>query len=162
MKTQLVVLVAGSILASLLYAGLPEEASLRDLKASPGDAESSGHGVPASRPVGADTLGHEESAFADVASETAIEGRVAGMAAIETDQPFRDYEDYAPGLTVYVETAEIFQTAADPGRWTAIRFHDAGVAPDGSRQAVMTIHPNLSAPSSVPANPVPVGISHWQ
>lgn len=50
----------------------------------------------------------------------------------------------APGVTVYLETAsaeDLPRTdAAGTRQWTAVSFKDVGPSPDGSRQAVMSIH----------------------
>lgn len=55
-----------------------------------------------------------------------------------------DYGDNPPGVTVYLETtpAEIQAATSPQGKrqWTAVSFKEAGRAPDGSNQAVMSIH----------------------
>lgn len=54
-----------------------------------------------------------------------------------------DAGDNAPGVTVYLDTlqAQSPQTGTQqPARqWTAVSFKDIGPAPDGSKQAVMSI-----------------------
>lgn len=59
-------------------------------------------------------------------------------------QECADYGDNPPGVTVYLETtpaATVQASTQAPGRqWTAVSFKEAGRAPDGSKQAVMSIH----------------------
>jgi hypothetical protein len=76
-----------------------------------------------------------------------------------------DNGDNAPGVTVYLETAPNEAPAANsdkPGRqWTAVSFKEVGTAPDGSKQAVMSIQKTEVKNGS--ADFVPVrNTPHWQ
>jgi hypothetical protein len=76
-----------------------------------------------------------------------------------------DNGDNAPGVTVYLETAPNETPAANadkPGRqWTAVSFKEVGTAPDGSKQAVMSIQKTKVKNGS--ADFVPVrNTPHWQ
>jgi hypothetical protein len=53
-------------------------------------------------------------------------------------------DDYKPGVTVYLETtpAEVSPGKSPPSgqQWTSVSFREVGQSPDGSKQAVMSIH----------------------
>ena len=73
--------------------------------------------------------------------------------------------DNAPGVTVYLETTppEGSQTnGRQPGRqWTSVSFNEIGQAPDGSKQAVMSIQ--KTEVSNGPVEFIPArAASRWQ
>ncbi len=91
-------------------------------------------------------------------------GMSGGQVAM-VNQKCADYGDNPPGVTVYLETSPAEAKPADvqqPTRqWTAVSFKEAGVAPDGSKQAMMSIHQTdmkKEAVDSPPAQPPP----RWQ
>jgi hypothetical protein len=85
-------------------------------------------------------------------------------------QACRDYGDNPPGVTVYLETTPMDTTPAatsDPTKqqWTAVSFKEAGRAPDGSPQAVLSIQKATVdkdfEPIDLPIKPVKAH-SRWQ
>lgn len=78
--------------------------------------------------------------------------------AVEGDGNCRD-DDNAPGVTVYLDTS---QADAQPARqWTAVSFKEVGPAPDGSKQAVMSIH-KAGANPGAPGLTRVKNATHWQ
>ena len=74
-------------------------------------------------------------------------GMSGGQAAL-VGQECTDYGDNPPGVTVYLETSPTEAApqadARQPAwRWTAVNFKEAGRAPDGSQQAVLSIHTKI-------------------
>lgn len=155
MKAELILLLGGSIVAGLLYAGLPEHATMRGHDVPAIDTDS--HGIvtePEAEAIPLEELEKLRQQQATLAGELrlidqrlhAAGVRPAARGAVHTD------EDDSPGLTVYLETTEIRPGTSPSGQqWTALRFRDAGTAPDGSHQAVMSLHPGLAVSTSYPS-----------
>ncbi|MFM8331574.1 MAG: hypothetical protein ACKN9T_07785 [Candidatus Methylumidiphilus sp.] len=61
------------------------------------------------------------------------------VAASAGDSSCADAGDNAPGVTVYLDTSQAQTPQTGRRQWTAVSFKDIGPAPDGSKQAVMSI-----------------------
>lgn len=77
-------------------------------------------------------------------------------------QQCTSFGDNSPGVTVFLDTtsAEAVQTTSSQ-QWTAVSFKEAGHAPDGSKQAVLSIqrtNVKKDAVGILPAKATP----HWQ
>jgi hypothetical protein len=153
MKLNLLLTIALSLVAAGLYFGLPEEGSL-----SPADDT----GELAQNEIqNLDILQlrkeylrlHIEVKQLRIAQERLLDtlqasGKYRSRAASD------DSGEPAAGVTVYLETTppEATQSVAGGRQWTSVNFRDAGQAPDGSRQAVMSIHnTTIPAPAAIPA-----------
>lgn len=78
--------------------------------------------------------------------------------AVEGDGNCRD-DDNAPGVTVYLDTSQA--DARSARQWTAVSFKEVGPAPDGSKQAVMSIH-KASVNPEAPGFTRVKNAAHWQ
>ncbi|MBS1212012.1 MAG: hypothetical protein H6R26_628 [Proteobacteria bacterium] len=62
------------------------------------------------------------------------ENRHAGLASTAPHD-----DDTPPGVTIYLDTSKLPPAGSQGQEWTAVGFHDAGQAADGSKRAVLSI-----------------------
>jgi hypothetical protein len=173
MKIELVLLIAGAAIAALLYTGLPEQAprSAITSPAAPADADADGQGSSAAQRPGAavtelERLRRAQSVLAQELKRLDRQINTGGMRA--GDDGARTVGDDAgdakdqPGVTIYLETGSPSAPASPDKLWTAVSFRDAGTAPDGTHQAVMTIYPDLPTSRTHPTGTYRATGSRWQ
>jgi len=172
MKIELVLLIAGAAIAALLYTGLPEQAprSAITSPAAPADADGKGSSA-AQRPSAAVTelerLRREQSVLAQELRRLDRQINTGGMRAAGDDGTRAVGDDGGdakdqPGVTIYLETGSTPAPASPDKLWTAVSFRDAGTAPDGTHQAVMTIYPDLPTSRTPSAGTYRATGSRWR
>lgn len=155
MKPNLLLTTALSIVAFALYVGLPEES---ERTPSNGDRRWERSDAPNLDTPDILQLKREYLRLRDEVKQLRIaQERLLNTLQAGGSKQTRadDSPENAPsGVTVYLETSPPNDSPVADGskRWTAVSFRDAGAAPDGSRQAVMSIHnTTIPAPAAIPA-----------
>lgn len=162
MKPNLLLFIALIVISTLLFINLPDDA--------PGvAARPENDGGTSSREVSAElqrmrgdySLLMQEMALLrtrlEQAQPVAAENRRAGLA----DEKTAD-DGGAPGVTIYLDTSKLPSAGGQGHEWTAVGFHDAGRAADGSKQAVLSITKVTPPQGAQEEQPRAVPVSRWQ
>ncbi|WP_045227025.1 hypothetical protein [Methyloterricola oryzae] len=164
MKPNILLFVVLILISSLLFLSLPEEGSYST-------AQSDGQ-AGQSREASAE-LQRMRSDYAKLLQEMALlrarmeQRAVTNIESHKASVPVETTDDgSAPGVTIYLDTSKLPAESNQSQEWTAVGFHDAGRAPDGSKQAVLSItkltRPAGSQQPQTSETVRTIPVSHWQ
>lgn len=164
MKPNILLFVLLILISSLLFLSLPEEASFTTVQSEAQAGQS--------REASAE-LQRMRNDYAKLLQEMSLlrarleQGEMSKIDSHKTSVPVEAADDgSAPGVTIYLDTSKLPAESNQSHEWTAVGFHDAGRAPDGSKQAVLSIT-KLTRPGGnqglQPGETIrTIPVSHWQ